>query len=291
MNNFKLSTPVAFFIFNNPDTTQQVFAQIKKIQPPTLLVIADGPRSTREDDKEKCQKTRAIIEQVNWDCNIIKNYSEINLGCKNCLSKGLNWVFNTVDEAIILEHDTLPDASFFPYCQTLLEKYRNDDRIMMISGCNFQFGKKRTDYSYYFSKHVHCWGWATWQRAWKKYDVNMSNWPEVRDGNWLLDIFRDSIAAKYWQHVFDLTYQGFINTWDYQWVFSCLINNALNILPNTNLISNIGFGINATHTNKITIAANIPTKSMPFPLKHPPYMIYDMIADNFTQQLYNTGAM
>jgi hypothetical protein len=191
-----------------------------------------------------------------------------------------------------LEHDTLPHPSFFRFSQELLEKYRTDERIMMISGCNFQFGNRRTDYSYYFSKCVHCWGWATWRRAWHKYDLNMTLWPEFRDGGWMNDVLGPGAGAAYWQRVFELTYRGYVDTWDYQWVFSCFAQNALNIQPTTNLISNIGFGPDATHTgNTSSRVANISIHPVEFPLKHPSILVRDSIADQFTQQLYNTGEM
>jgi len=186
----------------------------------------------------------------------------------------------------------LPHPSFFRFSQELLEKYRTDERIMMISGCNFQFGNRRTDHSYYFSKCVHCWGWATWRRAWQKYDLHMKLWPEFRDGGWINDVLVPGPGAAYWQRIFDLTYRGYVDTWDYQWVFSCSTQNALNIQPNVNLISNIGFGADATHTgNKSSRVADMSISPMEFPLKHPSFMVRDSIADQYTQQLYNTGEM
>ncbi|MFM7711944.1 MAG: glycosyltransferase family 2 protein, partial [Microcystis sp.] len=142
-----------------PDTTARVFEAIRQAKPPKLLVVADGPRADRADDIEKCKAARAIIEGVDWDCEVLTNYSDVNLGCKNRVSSGLNWVFDTVEEAIILEDDCVPDPTFFRFCEELLEYYRHDQRIMVISGNNFQFGKKRTGYSYYFSVYTHCWGW------------------------------------------------------------------------------------------------------------------------------------
>lgn len=292
MSDFKLTTPVAFFIFNRPDTTEQVFREIRKAKPAKLLVVADGPRAERPDDAEKCAATRAIIEQVDWDCEVIKNYADINLGCKLRMSSGMDWVFNTVEEAIILEHDTLPHPTFFRFCQELLDQYHDNKQIMMISGCNFQFGRQ-TEYSYYFSRYVHCWGWATWKRAWKHYDVNITMWPEVRNPIWLLDILQNNInGAHYWQRVFDLTYLGYVDTWDYQWVLACWLQKGLTVLPVVNLISNIGFGSGATHTSQTTSkAANIPTAAIEFPLQHPPSIVCNTAADYLTQELYNSGEM
>jgi hypothetical protein len=283
MGDFQLKTPVAFLIFNRPNTTEKVFEAIRQAKPPKLLVVADSPRPDRADDIEKCRAARAIIQRVDWDCEVLTDYSDINLGCRNRVSSGLNWVFDTVEEAIILEDDCVPDPTFFRFCEELLEYYRHDHRIMVISGNNFQFGKKRTDYSYYFSRYNHCWGWATWRRAWRYYDGTMKNWPEVRDGAWLTAILENSQAIKYWTKVFQSTYDNKNDSWAYRWTFSCWIQNGLTILPNHNLVSNIGFGQGATHTQtKNSRLANIPVQEMIFPLRHPPFMLRDVCSDKLT---------
>ena len=283
MTDFQLTTPVAFLIFNRPDTTVRVFEAIRQAKPPKLLVVADGPRPDRAGDVEKCKAARAIIEGVDWDCEVLTNYSDLNLGCKNRVSSGLDWVFSLVEEVIILEDDCLPHPSFFRFCQDLLDYYRNDQRIMAISGDNFQFGRKRTEYSYYFSRYNHIWGWATWRRAWQYYDGEMKYWPEIRDGYWLNAILGDSQAIKYWAKVFQTTYDNKVDTWDYPWTFACWIQNGLTILPNVNLVSNIGFGEDATHTiGSKSRVANLPVKEMNFPLKHPPFLLRQVKADDFT---------
>lgn len=279
----QLSTPVAFIIFNRPDVTQKVFTEISRVKPHKLLVIADGPRPNRPDDKERCAATRAIVEKVDWDCDVLKNYSEVNMGCKGRLVSGLNWVFNTVEEAIVLEDDCLPHPTFFLFCQQLLEWFRDDSRVLTISGNNFQFGRNRTKYSYYFSRYFHAWGWASWRRAWKHYDASMKLWPEICDGQWLTDILGNVRAANYWRYIFELTYAGRINTWDYQVTFSSWLQNGLHILPNLNLVSNIGFDLNATHTKAINKFSYMPVAAVKFPLQHPPYMIRDAVADEYTQ--------
>jgi len=247
-------------------------------------VIADGPRADKPGEAEKCAQVKAIIDRVDWDCEVLKNYSDENLGCKMRPASGLDWVFDTVEEAIILEDDCLPHPTFFRYCQELLDYYRNDNRIMMISGNNFQFGRKRTDYSYYFSKFPHIWGWASWRRAWKYYDIQMTLWPEVRKGKWLQDILKSDKAVTYWTKIFDVAYKNQIDAWDYQWTFACWIQNGLSILPNINLVSNIGFRPDATHTKGESILSNVSVEEMVFPLKHCPYVICDEEADNFTME-------
>lgn len=283
MSDYQLKTPVAFIVFNRPNTTKKVFAEIAKAKPPKLLVIADGPRSNHPDDIKKCAEVRAIIDDVDWDCEVLTKYSTENMGCRHCPPKGLDWVFEVVEEAIILEDDCLPHPDFFRFCEELLEKYRDDERIAMISGGNFQFGKKRTSYSYYFSRYPHLWGWASWRRAWKRYDTNMKLWPIIRDGGWLQDILGDKKSVRYWTKQIENTYQGKFDTWDYQWVLECWIQNKLTVLPNVNLISNIGFGSEAVHTTKINKFAKMKTECIDFPISHPPYIFRDSVADSITR--------
>lgn len=276
-----LSTPVAFIIFNRPDTTERVFQMIRQAQPQQLLVIADGARIDRDNEAEKCAATRAIIDRVDWDCQVFTNYSDTNLGCKLRVSSGLDWVFSQVEEAIILEDDCLPSASFFTFCQTLLERYRYDERIMHIGANNFQFGQSRTEYSYYFSKYNHIWGWASWRRAWKHYDVEMNAWEDFKRLGIIDSIYHDIYEQKYWLNIFDLVYQGSIDTWDYQWIYACWLQSGLSITPNVNLVSNIGFGTDATHTIEITKFANLPTEEIDL-IDYPPFVIKHTVADSHT---------
>ncbi|QDZ40715.1 glycosyltransferase family 2 protein [Euhalothece natronophila Z-M001] len=283
MNNHHLETPVIFIIFNRPDTTAKVFEAIRQAKPKKLLVVADGARSDKEGEAEKCAAVRAIIDTVDWDCEVLKNYSDVNLGCRKRVSSGLDWAFSLVDEAIILEDDCLPDSTFFPFCQELLEKYRDDKRIMAISGDNFQFGRKRTNYSYYFSRFNDCWGWATWDRAWQYYDHNMKLWEEIRNGGWLKDILNNDFwLIQYRKHKLQSVYDKKIDSWAYLWTFSCWIQNGLIIIPNQNLVSNIGFSSTSTHTTDVkSPIANLPTQPISFPLQHPPFIIPNTKADNF----------
>ena len=288
-----MKTPVAFLIFNRPDTTEKVFEAIRAAKPPKLLVVADGARSDRPDEGEKCEAARKIIERVDWDCEVLTNYSEVNLGCQKRVSSGLDWVFNNVEEAIILEDDCVPHPTFFRFCEELLDYYRDDERIMVISGDNFQFGRKRTEYSYYFSRYNHIWGWATWRRAWQYYDIEMKLWSKIRDGNWLKFILEEPRAVKYWSKIFQAVYDGYINTWDYQWTFACWLQSGLTVLPNVNLVSNIGFGTEGTHTKDIRNPfANLPTEKICFPLQHPPFIIRHTLADKFTQdRIFTSGLL
>jgi hypothetical protein len=235
---------------------------------------------------DKVAATRAIVNSVDWECEVLTNYSEVNLGCKRRVYSGIDWVFEQVAEAIILEDDCVPNPSFFRFCAELLERYRHDTRIMAISGDNFQFGRQRSPYSYYFSRYNHIWGWATWRRAWRFYDVEMEKWPEIRDQGWLSDYLGSRRRAAYWNEIFELVYRRKINTWDYQWMFACWLQSGLCILPSRNLVSNVGFGANATHTASHSRVAALPIDTMKFPLVHPSFVIRDPRADAQTDKLF-----
>lgn len=284
MSEFKLTTPIAFIIFNRPDTTGQVFAEIAKARPPKLLIIGDGPRPNKVGEAERVATTRAIINKVDWPCEVLTNFSKTNLGCKKRVSSGIDWVFEEVEEAIILEDDCLPDPSFFRFCQEMLEHYRDDLRIGMISGDNFQFGRTKGKESYYFSKYTHIWGWATWRNRWKAYDVNMGLWPQVRDQGRLQDLILEKKEVSYWRSILERVYQGKIDTWDYQWSFANWRMGRINILPSVNLISNIGFGLDATRTIIPSPLANLPIQVMQFPLLHPVLFIRSHDADRLSDR-------
>ncbi|MCT7989219.1 TylF/MycF/NovP-related O-methyltransferase [Laspinema olomoucense] len=280
---------VCFIIFNRPKTTERVFELIRQVKPHQLLVVADGPRGDRPGEAEKCIQARAIINRIDWECEVLTNYSEKNLGCRERISSGLDWVFTIVEEAIILEDDCLPHPSFFTFCWELLERYRDNEQIMAISGDNFQFGHRRKDDSYYFSRYAHSWGWATWRRAWQHYDNKMALWPKVREENWLEEVLEDNHASRCWSHIFQNVYDRQIDTWDYPWQFCCWIQGGLTILPNVNLVSNIGFTAEATHTQGSNPLGNLPTEAMVFPLKHPELIIRDNQADDFTEKTMFSG--
>ncbi|TSK09243.1 MAG: glycosyltransferase family 2 protein [Geobacter sp.] len=284
MSQWQLTKPVAFFVFNRPDTTALVFETIRRAAPSTLLLVADGPRPDRPGEAERCAAVRAIVEGVDWPCDVHFNFSDINLGCRYRVSTGLNWVFESVEEAIILEDDCLPDQSFFRFCEELLTRYRDDRRIMMISGDNFQFGANRSSDSYYFSRYPHIWGWACWRRSWEMYCADIKLWPQVREGGWLKDCLGRSRLVKYWSDAFESVHRGEIDTWDHQLTFACLVNHALCVVPNRNLVSNIGFGANATHTTEKGPLSELRTEEMQFPLRHPPFVMQDARSDSRTER-------
>lgn len=274
-------TPILLLTFNRPDTTKKVFDAIRKAKPKKLYVATDGPRSGKAGEEAKVQDAHTIATCIDWECEVKTLLRDRNLGCKKAVSGAISWFFEHENEGIILEDDCVPDLSFFSFCQDLLSRYRRDTRVMMISGNNFQYDKKRTEYSYYFSRYPHCWGWATWKRAWKYWDGDLAIWPEIKATGFLNDIAAgNEVFVTYWGKIFDKCYAGKIDSWAYPWTYSCWIQSGLTILPNENLVSNIGFGEEATHTKKKnTKVANLPTAKISFPLRHPPYMIRDSIAD------------
>ncbi len=275
-------TPILFIIFNRPDTTQEVFNAIRAIKPKKLYVTADGARKGNQNDLINCPKTREIMN-IDWDCDLKTLYRDENLGCRNAVSDAITWFFNQEEKGIILEDDCLPDLSFFPFCEELLEKYKDDEQIMLISGDNFQNGKKQGEASYYFSRYNHIWGWASWRRVWEHYDVDMNTFPENKEKGFLNEIFSSKKARNYWLKRFEKAYNGEINTWDYQWTYTIFSRNGISILPNVNLISNIGFGNQSTHTAKMNNKmANLPLGSITFPLTHPSEIKINLQADNYT---------
>lgn len=284
MSSSSITAPVALIIFKRPELTEKVFEAIRQAQPSTLIVIADGARPDKKGEVEACDKARKITEKVDWPCQVVRHYAEKNLGCRNRVSSGLDWVFQEFDRAIILEDDCVPEPSFFRFCDELLERYRDDERIMAISGDNFQFGNIQPEESYYFSRYPHIWGWATWSRAWKHYDVTMQDWPQLRNSDWLAKIFENPKAAKLWKTVFQSAYDGRIDTWDHQWTYACWRQNGLTVLPRVNLISNIGFDKDATHTRKRSPFGHLPVEPLRFPLRHPPQIIRNVSADDYTQR-------
>lgn len=276
-----MKTPVVFIIFKKINTTEKVFEVIRQVKPPKLLVIADGPRSNVPGEAEKCATTRAIIDRVDWDCEVLKNYADVNMGCKERVVSGLNWVFDTVEEAIILEDDCLPDPTFFDFCEELLERFRDDTRVMHITGTNFGITGRDKNESYYFSKRTDIWGWATWRRAWKYYDVNMSLWPEIKSSGKLLDLVNSKKEyegkVKYWER----HYGSSADAWSYQWHFACTFQGSCSLVPNKNLVRNIGFGEEALHTkNSNRKWGNVEIEKMEFPLVHPKVFIRDTQADD-----------
>ncbi len=286
-----LKTPVAFMIFNRPDTTAQVFAAIRQARPPKLLVVADGPRVDRPGEAESCAAVRAVIDGVDWPCEVLINFAAENMGCKRRISSGLNWVFSQVEGAIILEDDCLPHPDFFPFCEKMLERYRDDERIMMIGGTNYLLDCLKIEEGYCFSRYFAIWGWATWRRAWEKYDLNMEEWPRYKKEGALKVFYSQRFMQRFVSDMFDDAQTGRCTTWDVQWFYTCLFNNALSITPRVNLISNVG--LVGTHTSGDTRNNSFPVYRLACDgMRHPsmvsPNILYD--GEFFTKKL-KTGVV
>lgn len=282
----QFQTPILFLIFNRPNTTERVFQQIRAVRPCRLFVSADGPRTQNSGEDQRCAETRRIVGNIDWPCEITTNFSDVNLGCRKAVSSGIDWFFGQVEEGIILEDDCLPDLSFFSFCEALLAQYRDDSRVMHIGGVNFQNGNMRGEGSYYFSQLCHVWGWATWKRAWNKYDVDLSSYALALEQGKLAHAYALPAMERYWKKNLDLVYNKIKDTWDIQWQYGVSMEHGLAVIPNTNLISNIGFSAEATHTkNVINGLSNRPTSSLA-QIQHPAFMLPDDEADIFTFKKY-----
>jgi hypothetical protein len=278
-----LLTPIAFFIFNRPETTNRVFEMIRKVQPKQLFIIADSPRFGVLDDIEKCREVRDIVKNIDWECEVLHNYAIKNLGCRDRISSGIDWVFNHVEYAIILEDDCLPTTSFFEFCQILLAYYADDEEILAITGTNL-LKEYPISESYTFSYYPLVWGWATWRRSWKHYDVKMKEWENIDQKQWLAELFNDKKTAWNWRRNLESTYRKRVDTWDFQWFFSCWLKKGLIISPQKNLVSNIGFGADATHTKWSSEIEDIQRYDLDFPLIHPKSKIINEKFDRLIQE-------
>lgn len=245
----------------------------------------DGPRPEKAEDAHRVAKVRELASTVHWQSDVRTLFRPRNLGCKTAVSQAISWFFEHVEEGVVIEDDCVPHPSFFGFAGELLQRYRQDERIMAISANNFQQGRPRSQYSYYFSRYVHIWGWASWRRAWRLYDHSMAQWPELRDRRWLMDLLGDRNAANYWTQRFDETHGERNMSWGYRWIFTAWRNGGLSINPCVNLVSNIGFGDSGTHTvqHDHPLAA-LPVQQIDVPLRHPPSVIRDAEADLYTQR-------
>ncbi len=265
-----VSTPVAIFVFNRPEQTRVVLDALKLVEPSKLYVIADGPRPDNLDDEALCAEVKGLFSDPGWTCEVKQNYSDINLGCRERFISGLNWLFDLEHEAIILEDDTVPETSFFPYCEELLARYRTEEKVHLIRGHSGLPESLVSKDSYYFSRWHAIWGWATWARAWHRFDPDMKSWPEKRSSGWLYDYLPTQEMAKVMDYLFEGSYSGEIKGWANQWFYCGWEHDSYAIAPQINLVTNIGFGDHATHTKKrLPGLADLPSKSMRFPLSHP----------------------
>ena len=274
-------TPVAYIVFNRPQHTEKTFAALRKQRPSQLFIIGDGPRAGYPMDIERCAAVREIVANVDWPCEVHRKYADSNLGLKTNVSSGLDWVFSQVEQAIVLEDDCVAHPDFFRFCDELLERYVDDERVSVITGNNFQNGQQRGEASYYFSKYNHCWGWATWRRAWQHYQGDLPFWPEwSQSADWLKKT-PDIVERRYWTRIFQRVRAGEIDSWAYPWTCCNWYRGCFSVAPNVNLVSNIGFDADGTHTkSKNHPAAGLSINALDS-IVHPAQVVIDRNADRY----------
>lgn len=265
-----LETPVLLIIFNRPQTVIKNLAALRRVKPRYLFVAADGPRPGHLTDKRRCEEARSAIGTVDWPCEVKTYFRDENRGCGHGPAEAITWFFTQVEQGIILEDDCLPDPSFFPYCTDLLGTYRNDPRIAIISGTNPVLHWRDRSRSYLFSTMPSTWGWATWRRAWEKFDYQGSAWHSEAGKEQVRQTLGSDRYYRHFARQFELHFSEVRpDVWDYQWYFCCLYHGSIGIVPARNLISNIGFDEDATHTfNARDAKAGLPTQPLAFPLTH-----------------------
>jgi hypothetical protein len=284
--------PVALVVFNRPAVTRQVFEALRAARPRQLFVIADGPRPDHADDAPAVAETRRVLSDVDWPCEVHSLCSDVHLGVRRRVDTGLAWLFAQVETAIVLEDDCLPHPDFFPFCEDLLERHRDDPRVLSIGGTNFQFGLHPPGASYHFSRYATSWGWASWRRAFALYDPAMTEWPRLARTPWLSRVLDGDLrAVRYWQHVLARNHADGAH-WDAAWLFSGWVKGGLHAVPAANLVSNIGFGASATHTlTPWSEFAARPHEPLPFPLLHPEVVQRDPEADAFLEETMFSGRL
>ena len=277
----QLNTPITFCIFNRPDVTARVFNEIARQRPKHLLVIGDGPRPDHPSDPVQIARARQILDRIDWPCDVRTCFANENMGCGKRMGTGLNWAFDQFEELIILEDDCLPHPSFFPYCEALLERFRNDPRVMMISGNHFQ-PTTRSHQSYYFSHWPHIWGWASWRDSWREFNTVQRPKSELEITTTLSKVFDHDDEVTRWTSIMRDFFEGKIDTWDFLWTYAIWSRQGLAVLPSQNLVSNLGFGQDATHTlNEASPLAALQTHDVG-PLQHPKTIARDAVADRWT---------
>jgi hypothetical protein len=281
-NKPKLKTPVLFLVFNRLDTTKKVFAEIRKAKPQKLFIASDGARKNKPEEKEVVEKVRKyVLDNIDWPCKVKTLFRKKNIGCKYAVSGAIDWFFKNVEQGIILEDDCLPSQSFFRFCEELLERYKEDERIMSISGYN-PLDKFDVKESYLFSKYFYCWGWATWRRAWDKNDLELKKYKEVKNKlkSFLPGFFERIIYQKRFKD--NITQRT--NSWAISYLFTHIINKTLCIVPKENLVENLGFSdTKSTHTKENKWDKkflNHEAREIEFPLKHPEKVILNKKFDS-----------
>ncbi len=277
-----IDTPVLLLIYNRPELTRRVFDEVRRQQPRELYAVADGPRRSRPGDDERCRTTRAILDEVDWPCRVERLFADENLGCRNRVASGLRWFFEHVERGIVLEDDCVPHPSFFGFCEALLDRYGDDPRVMHVAGANFQQGRRWGDGSYYASSYPTIWGWATWRRAFRHYDLDMADYPAYRGSGRLGARITGLRDRAYWLGTFQMMHERRVDTWDHAWTFAMWNHDGVALAPNANLVTNVGFGGDATHTTRANDGAfDLPGVDAG-PIVHPSRLTVETAADRET---------
>lgn len=274
--------PVVLLIFNRPEKTLRCLEHLRQARPPELFVVADGPRSGHPSDAERCTATRACLDRVDWPCRVHRLFRNENLGCRQSVSSGLNWAFEAVSQAVIIEDDCLVDPSFFPFARTVLERFGTQARLGSICAMNVLGPKAPQEVSYFFSRFNLCWGWATTRKAWNHYDASMSAWPELRGSSWLKELGLTPVEQHYWRTLFDDAHDsrpGSLDSWAVIWMYSCWRQRLCHAIPHTNLVCNVGFDAESTHTGGLGHTEQPPMLPMEEPITHPDRMVWNDRAD------------
>ena len=277
-----IDVAVVLVVFNRPELTAASFAAIRAVRPTKLFVIADGPREGHESDVDRCTAVRQIVDDVDWPCAVERDYADANLGLKRRVETGLDLVFKQVDRAIVLEDDCIAAPEFFTFCVALLDRYATDERVMAVTGDNFQDGIRRGEGSYYFSKYPHCWGWATWSRAWAHYTGGYTEWSADEHSVTWHATHPDPVERRYWRQAFDAGASGRLSSWAYPWTDAVWRRGGLTATPAENLVRNVGFGPEATHTKGAGVDHPRQIGGLDDPLEHPARVEADAVADRYT---------
>lgn len=266
--------PILFVIFKRKDVSLRAFAQIKKVRPARLYIACDGARPNVEGEAEMVEATRkAILDAIDWDCDVHTNFQTSNLGCGKGVFTAINWLFEHEERGIIIEDDCIMRDSFFPFVEEMLERYADDMRVGMVCGANYAPGADIPD-SYVFSRYKSCHGWATWRRAWAFMDLDMTWRGTAYDDSVVKNMGYKSKDVRYWRYRLKAIDLNDVSAWDWQWYFTLAANSMLAICPKYTLTSNIGFGEVATHTAQKNIPSYcIATRDLTFPLQHPRYVV------------------
>jgi len=272
MKKAEFDEPIMIIAFNRPESTERVFREVRKIKPKDFFLAVDGPRNKEEE--KKVQRVRDTINEIDWECNVHTLFSDKNKGCLGGVSSAESWFFDNVGRGIILEDDAVPSPDFFSFCAEMLEKYKNDERIMHITGFNYK-GSCECEDSYYFSRYPYTYGFASWRRAWKKQDLKMSNYETFKKKRFFRSVFPSFLERTYTKKIFDEAYSNDKVGPDTQWLFALASNNGLTIVPKNNMIEYIGFGPESTHTSSEDAFLGAPVSRMEFPLKHPKIIVRD----------------